>query len=116
MIIEISSFFGTRGISTNRTFNMVTIHHPLVDSITCLRKKPWYLYRNVTPVIPVYIIAISGFWKLETLGAWIVLGSVVFFHLLSFFMCIWSLRFRIYVRYQKVYDICLEIIGIGVIC
>ena len=25
---------------------MVTIHHPLVDSITCLRKKPWYLYRN----------------------------------------------------------------------
>ena len=48
------------------------------------------------------VFALTGFWKLELLGACIVLGTVVFFHLLSFFMCIWSLRYRIHVRYERV--------------
>ena len=81
---------------------MVTINHPLVDRVECLRKRPWYLYRNGLPVIPVYLIALTGFWKLELLGACIVQGTVVFFHLLSFFMCIWSLRYCIHVRYERV--------------
>ena len=44
---------------------MISINHPLVSRVECLRKKPWYLYRNVFPLIPFYIIAISSFWKVE---------------------------------------------------
>lgn len=82
---------------------MISINHPLVSRVECLRKKPWYLYRNVFPLIPFYIIALSSFWKVEQIGAIIILCSVAFIHALTFLMCIWSFRYRIHVRYRRVY-------------
>ena len=81
---------------------MISINHPLISDIECLRSRKWYAHRNVLPFIPVYVIALSSFWKVETIGACIILGTVAFFHLLSFFLCIWSLRFRIRIRYDRV--------------
>lgn len=84
------------------TSDMISINHPLISRITCLRKKQWYRYGNVLPFLPAYIVALASFWKVETIGACIILGIVAFFHILSFFMCIWSLRYRIHTRYEKV--------------
>lgn len=81
---------------------MITVDHPLISKVDLLKKKPWYCYRNLFPSIPFYAIAIASFLKVETLGAWVILGSVVFVHLLTFFLCIWSLRYRIHVQYKKV--------------
>lgn len=81
---------------------MISINHPLVSRVECLRKKPWYLYSNVFPFIPFYVIAISTFWKVEQIGAIIILCSVAFIHVMTFLMCIWSFRYRIHVRYRRV--------------
>lgn len=81
---------------------MISINHPLISNITCLRKKKWYAYKNVLPFIPIYAIALSSFWKFDLIGASIILGVVAIFHILSFFMCIWSLHYRVHIRYEKV--------------
>ena len=86
-----------------KLFPMVSAEHPLISDITLLKKKRWYAYRNLLPAIPFYVIAIASFWKVETLGACVILGSVFFVHVLSFFLCIWSLRYRIHVRYTRVF-------------
>lgn len=81
---------------------MITVDHPLISGVELLKKKPWYSYRNLLPSIPFYIIALASFWKVETLGACVILGSVAFVHLLTFFLCIWSLRYRIHTQYKRV--------------
>lgn len=82
---------------------MISINHPLISRISCLQTRKWFSYRNVLPFIPVYILALSSFLKVELIGGCIIVGIVAFFHILSFFMCIWSLRYRIHVRYDKVF-------------
>ena len=82
---------------------MISINHPLVNRITCLRKKPWFKYNNVIPAIPFYLIALASFWKVEKIGAIIILCSVAAIHLLTFLVCIWSFRYRIHVRYNIVF-------------
>ena len=91
---------------------MVTINHHLINNITCLRKKKWYAYKNVLPFLPVYVIALSSFWKFDLIGASIILGVVALFHILSFFMCIWSLRYCVHIRYDKVLHV-LCILHVG---
>ena len=86
----------------NYSLTMIDIDNPLIERISCLRKKQWYQYKNVLPAIPMYVLAASCFWKMETVGACVVLGTVIFFHVFSFFLCLWSLRFRAWIQYQKV--------------
>ena len=69
-------------------------------------------YRNVFPFIPVYVMALSSFLKFEPIGAIIICAMVLIFHILTFFMCIWSLRYRIHIQYDKVrIQICILYIG-----
>ena len=106
LITKISSISVTPWNSQNRTFR-----HGYYTSSTC---GQYYMLKKETMVLVQKRHSYD--WKLEALGAWIVLGVVVFFHLLSLLMCLWSLRFRISMQYRKVDSFCLEIKELGDLC
>ena len=91
----------------NCCFVMLSVNHPLISKISLLKRKSWYTYVNGIPFLPLYFFAGLSFWRVEFIGALIILGSVIVLHLLSFLLCIWSLRFRIMVRYSYVRTVLL---------
>ncbi|KAG9156521.1 hypothetical protein Leryth_006508 [Lithospermum erythrorhizon] len=78
----------------------------VVDIVDLLRRRHWLWRLDVWPfsiIYGVWLLAIVP--SLDFMDALIVLGTLVLMHILVFLFTVWSVDFKCFVQYSKVYDI-----------
>ncbi|CAH9120912.1 unnamed protein product [Cuscuta epithymum] len=78
----------------------------VVESVDLLRKRRRVWRLDLWPFVTSYLIWLAvGIPSLDFIDACIVLGGIAVSHILVFLFTVWSVDFKCFIKYSKVYDI-----------